>query len=681
MTAPSGPPAAVTAGSPRRVSARALLAPTWPFLLFVALVFLLPAGQVLAPLGAAGSPAAILAMAAFAVWVLLRVETWRHGLSAGPQPVRWAMYVFAAAVLASYVAGASRPHLPLETSSSDRGLLSVCGWAGICLLAADGLARRRDLERVLRWLVGGGVLLAVLGLVQEATGQNPLGTFQVPGLVQNQPLEPLVERSNFVRVSATASHPIEFSVVLALVLPLALHLAMTAPRRRGWWWAGVVVIGAALPLSVARSGVLGAAVGLAVLFAGWNGRQRKVALLLLPLFLVALRAAEPGLLGTIRSLFTNLGADPSVSGRTEDYQAVLHYTAQSPWFGRGWSTFLPNIYRTLDNQYLGTLVEAGIVGLLALVALLLTGAGTARGARRAAVDPVDRSLGQALCASLATAAVTLGTFDALGFPMFASVLFLVLGLAGALWRLAGGAVAMEAASLARSQPGRAGAPGPAVRWTAAGTLLAVAVLAVVAVVPATRRLVTERERWVATGAVLLTPPRIFGQDPFNDSANLELFAETVQRQTVASDTRLAVAAAGGVSDYEVARGQGSLAAATDVVGYGPLLHVQASAADPARAARARDAVLARVRSEVALLQGRDRQLPATLLVGTDTAPSTGPDLQTGSRARVLAALLVLALMVAVPLARLALGRVRPRRLDGGPAPAQGAATRPSTASS
>ena len=35
--------------------------------------------------------------------------------------------------------------------------------------------------------------------------------------------------------------------------------------------------------------------------------------------MAVLMVVRPGLLGTLRSLFTNLGNDPSIEGRTEDY--------------------------------------------------------------------------------------------------------------------------------------------------------------------------------------------------------------------------------------------------------------------------------------------------------------------------------------------------------------------------
>ena len=188
-------------------------------------------------------------------------------------------------------------------------------------------------------------------------------------------------------------------------------------------------------MSIGRSATLGSAVAFIVLFAGWNGRQRLRAVLLLPVFLVALRLLIPGLLGTIKSLFVYASVDPSISGRTDDYAQAEDYFAQAPILGRGWGTFLPEMYPLLDNQYIGQVMETGLVGLVALLGLFLVGIFCARGARRRARDEETRSLGQALVAAIAVPMVTFVTFDGFGFSMIATLTFVVLGASACLWRL------------------------------------------------------------------------------------------------------------------------------------------------------------------------------------------------------------------------------------------------------
>ena len=149
----------------------------------------------------------------------------------------------------------------------------------------------------------------------------------------------------------------------------------------------------------------------------------------------ALPSAVPGLLGTVRSLFRDVGTDPSIAGRTDDYQAVPALMEGHWWLGRGLGTFLPDTYFYLDNQYLGSLIQGGVVGLTAFIALLVVGLGVARGVRRRTTDPALRSEGQALAATIAALAVAALAFDALSFRQSAFLLFLVIGCAGAHWSL------------------------------------------------------------------------------------------------------------------------------------------------------------------------------------------------------------------------------------------------------
>jgi O-antigen ligase len=146
--------------------------------------------------------------------------------------------------------------------------------------------------------------------------------------------------------------------------------------------------------------------------------------------------ARPSVLRVFGILFGQIGTDQSSKSRTGAYAAAAPYIAQHPWFGRGFQTFFPQTYFFVDNQYLTSLIETGIFGLLALLALLATGWFTARSARLAVTDPRSRDMAQCLAASVAAAAVSFVTFDGLSFTIAAGLCFLLLGCIGAAWRLA-----------------------------------------------------------------------------------------------------------------------------------------------------------------------------------------------------------------------------------------------------
>lgn len=402
---------------------------------YLALLVGIPAVLVVPGGGAVARPAVLLGLAALG-WVGVAVVVPTVRLPGGPQPLRWALLAWAAAVFASTVALAARIPTGAEVRAGDRGVVVVLSAVGVALLAAEGVRDRDRLDVLVRRLVLAGAVLAVVGVLQFAVGYDLAARLRVPGLVPAFAGDFVQVRSSFRRVAGTASHPIEFGVVCAMLLPLALHLAFVDPRGgRVRRFLPAALLGAAVPMSLSRSGTLALLVGLAVLIPAWPRALRRQALTAGVLFLVGVRLAVPGLLGTIRSLFTNLGNDPSTTGRTDDYAVIWPYLRDSPLVGRGMYTFFPEQYTTLDNQYLVSLLDVGLLGVVAILGLFVVGASLARGARRRTTDPVTRSLAQALAAAVVAAAVSFATYDALAFPMATGTLFVVLGCCGALQRL------------------------------------------------------------------------------------------------------------------------------------------------------------------------------------------------------------------------------------------------------
>jgi O-antigen ligase len=221
-----------------------------------------------------------------------------------------------------------------------------------------------------------------------------------------------------------------------MLLPLALHYALYDRHRilvRRWW--PVAMIAVALPIAISRSAIVGAIVVLAFVLPAWPVTVRRRAYGVIVLLGGALFVTVPGLLGTLTGLFTQIGTDSSAQSRTGSYTLAGEFISHAPVFGRGFLTFLPS-YRILDNQYLGLIIDAGFVGLIALLGVFLTGIFTARRVYRKSSDERVRNLAQAVAASIAAIAVEFALFDAFSFPMAASMAFFVVGLAGALHRLA-----------------------------------------------------------------------------------------------------------------------------------------------------------------------------------------------------------------------------------------------------
>ena len=402
---------------------------------FAVLLVVVPSRLIFGPLGGAGTPALVVGIALALWWTANRLAN-LHDRKLGSQPVRRAVLVLAAAIMTSYVVATRRPISPPELRSADMGLLTLCGWLGIVLVLSDALGSLARLEVLLRrvTVLGGG--LAGLGILQFSTGRSYLNYFQVPGLVQNSAMTVITDRSGFNRPAGTALHPIEFGVVLTMVLPFALHFALMDAHRsmlRRWW--PVAAIAVALPIAISRSAIIGSVVGLAVLVPVWSTGVRRRAYAVLVLLGVGLFVTVPGLLGTLTGLFTGIGHDSSAQSRTGSYALAGTFIGRAPLFGRGFLTFLPS-YRILDNQYLGVIIDIGFVGLAALLGVFLTGMRVATRVRRTAADERTRHLAQATVASLATVSVGYAFFDAFSFPMAAAMTFFMVGVAGAIDNLA-----------------------------------------------------------------------------------------------------------------------------------------------------------------------------------------------------------------------------------------------------
>jgi O-antigen ligase len=405
---------------------------TW-LTVYLILLFGIPSRLVFHPLGSAGAPSTLFGLASALVWFL--AQLWRSASVAGPRrPIRIALAYFLVAVGISYIAAMTRPIDRDEISPADVGLLVVVSWSGALLTAHDGLTKLRDVEVLVRRFALVGGLMALVGLAQYVTKQSLIDRISIPGLTAVSSAETTF-RNGLVRISGTATHPIEFGALLSILLPIALHGALHPAGlgvvRR---WFPVATISLALALSMSRSAYIGLAVALLVLLWGWPPALRWRIGGGFLVTAVVLSAGVPRLFSSVRGMFATVENDPSIASRTDSYAVAWQFFTDAPWFGRGLGTFLPK-YRIFDNNYLGLLVCCGIVGTIAFVAIPVTAIVVLVRRRRRWADPQSRDLALSLIAGILAGAVSLAFFDGFGFPMTMGTLFLALGIAGALIRL------------------------------------------------------------------------------------------------------------------------------------------------------------------------------------------------------------------------------------------------------
>jgi O-antigen ligase len=397
---------------------------TW----FAILLYVVPTDRRIEALGGAGAPAYLLALASLLWWA------WHHiqkPADSGQQQVQWvrvAAFLFVGACLASYAKAAVTALPAADTSVADLGLVRVAALVGILLVANDAITSEERFMVLIRRLTLFAGLYATLGLFQFFTGMSVVDTWQIPGL--SGPGEAGIgARAGFVRSAATATHPLEYAVVLTMMLPFCLTVAIRDRSRSSFLrWFPVAVITLSTVLSVTRSALLAMAVVYLVLLPSWPPAVRRAAGALLALGAVAVYVAVPGMAGTIVGMFTN--SDSSVASRTESYDDAMQFFLVSPFVGRGFGTFLPS-YRILDNQYLVSAVEIGIVGLLALLGIIVSAIAVAYFSSRINAAEPMKAMGLALVASMLAGSLNFALFDEFAFPQACGTVFMVAGLCGA----------------------------------------------------------------------------------------------------------------------------------------------------------------------------------------------------------------------------------------------------------
>ena len=397
---------------------------TW----FAILLYMVPTDRRIEALGGAGAPAYLVALVALLWW------GWHHlqkPAASGRQHLQWvrvAAFLFVGACLASYAKAALTALPPADISVADLGLVRVAALVGILLVANDAITSEERFMVLVRRLTLFAGLYATLGLLQFVTGMNIVDTWQFPGLSGSGDTG-IGARAGFVRSAATATHPLEYAVVLTMMLPFCLTVAIRDRSRSAFLrWFPVAVITLSTVLSVTRSALLAMAAVYLVLLPSWPPKVRRAAGAALALGAVAVYVAVPGMAGAILGMFST--NDPSVTSRTDSYDEAMQFFLVSPFVGRGFGTFLPS-YRILDNQYLLSAVEIGIVGVLALIAVVASAMAAAYFSRRVHAGEPMKAMGLALVASMLAGSLNFALFDAFAFPQACGTVFMVAGLCGA----------------------------------------------------------------------------------------------------------------------------------------------------------------------------------------------------------------------------------------------------------
>lgn len=314
---------------------------------------------------------------------------------------------------------------------------------------------RQVVERLLTVLVCAGCVVAVAAEVQRRTGFNLFDHLHpfLPVFHYSTPAAAL-ERGGAIRANASAGHPIELSDTMAMLVPIAAYLAIS--RRQRIWWGAALLLVLGDFVGGSKTGIVGLLACLGVFL--WL-RPRSVLRAwpaLLPILVVVHFAAPTAIGSMLEAFFPKEGFIAAQSrtfvgrhGKTEDVTRlsrigpILHgeFAEHNPFFGEGYGTRITgepvqseNNAIVLDDQWLGTLVEIGILGIVGwilLFGLLIRGLG-----QRAKLERGTRDgwLPVALAGSVAAFAASIATYDAFGFVQAVLLAYLLVACASViLW--------------------------------------------------------------------------------------------------------------------------------------------------------------------------------------------------------------------------------------------------------
>jgi hypothetical protein len=335
----------------------------------------------------------------------------------------------------AYFARMVDPVNGLDQRNADRNLFTLVVLSGVAIAIIDGVRSRKGLNRILGALVFGAALVAFIAFLQYFQRLNISQYIRPPGFKVTGHEAFIYARDGLPRVAGTARHPIEFGLVMAAILPLAMHFARYARTLPARWGAIVAsgMIAGAIPLALSRSAVLSLALVALIVIPTWSSRRRWRVLSMLAILVFALNIAAPRVLPQIAGLLASEEGTGSLRTRGNATNIAFELINEKPLFGHGFSTRVDTPV-VIDNQFLISTIETGLLGLGALLLLVGTGIVVARRARHASRDPATRDLAQSLVAMIA--AIALGGFglNIVRFPMTAGVLFVGVGAAGALLR-------------------------------------------------------------------------------------------------------------------------------------------------------------------------------------------------------------------------------------------------------
>jgi O-antigen ligase len=294
-------------------------------------------------------------------------------------------------------------------------------------VASNLLLNKNQFRALFNWLILLGTFIGIHGVYQYIIGV---------------PIPPLwidaSEATLKTRVYSIVGSPNVLGSFLVLIIPVALSQALAAPDRlaRYYYLACLAPMTASLIFTYSRGAWLAMFCAFAVYGLLYNWRL----LFVLGLAAYAAPKAVPGIASRVGYLMSPAYLLSSArAGRVSRWNKAIEVWQNHPLTGEGFGRYggavaARNIPGSnyVDNFYLKTLAETGILGLAALALLLLSGLRCALNAYSRLSDPSLRSLAGGIIAGLTGVLVHNGVENIFEVPMMTTYFWLLLGAVAAM---------------------------------------------------------------------------------------------------------------------------------------------------------------------------------------------------------------------------------------------------------
>jgi hypothetical protein len=349
-------------------------------------------------------------------------------------PVEIAMLVFAAIALLSIVLNIDRIYQQNELGFVNKQLSQLLAYGAFFFVVIASL-RPEEVPAFTRLVMALACLTAVGVIYQSRTGNNLF--FSLSGTLLGPFAQVAAAPTDNAKliISGPTQHGLALASMLTIALPFAV-LPLLEARRPSERLKYLVIIGLILAADFSTHEKTGtfAPIAAFIVLAAYKRQILRWMPLAIIVLIPVIHFASPGALGGIGEILPTSTSQADYSdGRAYDYPAVAPDILNNLILGRGYGTMNTQnwrIYRILDNQYLGTLFQVGVIGLISYLAIVVFGMVTAHGViRKGGVRAPPALAASAGCAAFGLLSAT---YDAAAFPQAVYSFLFVAGLLAAL---------------------------------------------------------------------------------------------------------------------------------------------------------------------------------------------------------------------------------------------------------